>query len=145
MSFTLDINKFIEKAGAQADLVPRRIVSGILRKVVLKSPVGNTANWKDQSHLPKGYVGGRFRANWQVGVDTMPSGKVSGTDKSGSKTIAAGIAAIPEQAAGHVYYVQNNLPYAQALEDGHSTQSPPGNMVAGTVAEFESIIREATR
>jgi hypothetical protein len=129
MSFTLDINKFIEKAGAQADLVPRRIVSGILRKVVLKSPVDT----------------GRFRGNWQVGVDTRPSGEVSGTDKSGSKTIAEGIASIPEQAAGHVYYVQNNLPYAQALEDGHSTQSPPGNMVAGTVAEFESIIREATR
>jgi len=144
MSFSLDINKFIEKTGAKADMSTRRIINRILGKVVMKSPVGNTQNWKNQAHLPKGYVGGHFRKNWQVGVDSKPSGTVDGIDQGGSKTIADGTAKIPANAIGHVYYIQNNLPYAQALEDGHSTQSPPGNMVAGTVAEFESIIREAT-
>jgi hypothetical protein len=129
MSFTLDINKFIEKTQANSNLVVRRTVIGILSKVVMKSPVDT----------------GRFRANWQVGLNSAKSGSSESVDKSGSATIASGSKAIPAEAAGNAFYITNNLPYAQALEDGHSIQSPPGNMVAGTVAEFESIIREATR
>jgi hypothetical protein len=43
------------------------------------------------------------------------------------------------QMAGHVHYIANNLPYAQALEDGHSTQSPPNAMVGLTVLKFQAI------
>lgn len=88
---------------------------------------------------------GRFRGNWQVGVGVMPSGELDTVDASGSSTIALGVSHVPQQAAGAVYFIANNLPYAQALEDGHSTQAPPGAIVAGTVAEYEAIIREAVQ
>lgn len=143
MTFALDINKFIEKSKGNADVVTKRIVGKVLERVVNKSPVGNTKNWKDQLHLPKGYVGGHFRKNWQVGVDSAPKGEVSGVDAGGSATIEIGKSKIPAQASGHMYYLANNLPYAQALEDGHNTQSAPGNMVAGTIVEYQSFIREA--
>jgi hypothetical protein len=127
MSFSLDIARFVENAQGGAHIATRRIIHGILRRVVMKSPVKT----------------GRFRGNWQVGVGVMPSGELDTVDASGSSTIALGVSHVPQQAAGAVYFIANNLPYAQALEDGHSTQAPPGAMVAGTVAEYQAIIREA--
>ena len=44
--------------------------------------------------------------------------------------------------AGKVHYIQNSLPYMQALEDGHSTQAPAG-MVAITQTEFQDYIQKA--
>lgn len=142
MTFALDINKFIEKTQGNAHESTKRIVGKVLERVVNKSPVGNTKNWKDQEHLPKGYVGGHFRKNWQVGIDSAPSGEVDGVDPDGGPTIELGKSKIPEQAGGHTYYLVNNLDYAQALEDGHSTQAKPGVIVAGTIVEYQSYIRE---
>lgn len=43
--FTIDIRKFIEKTKARADEVVRRIAVELLRRIVLKSPVGNPELW----------------------------------------------------------------------------------------------------
>lgn len=91
-------------------------------------------------HAPEGYVGGRFRGNWQVGVNSDVTTEIDRIDKNGSSTVSVEAAKIPTQAAGKVYYIANNLPYAQALETGHSTQAPQG-VVGVTVLEFESIVR----
>lgn len=123
-SFALEIQQFCRQTDTRINLVIRRVVLGILREVVRKSPVDT----------------GRFRANWQLGVNSRPAGEVNSISNN---AVERGLAAMPAQAAGNIYYVVNNLDYAQALEDGHSRQSPPGNMVAGTVAEFRRIVREA--
>jgi hypothetical protein len=107
------------------------------------SPVGNPELWKFPA--PKGYVGGRFRANWQYGFNVTPSGTSENKDKEGEETIAklsAGIAQVT--GAAGIHYIVNNLPYAQALEYGHSTQAAAG-MVGITQVKFRGIVEAAAR
>lgn len=108
-----------------------------------------TLNKKFPGLQPKGYVGGRFRANWQLGVGEMPKGELfqkspPATDfPSGDQTIARNLRKIPAAAGGRIYYLVNNLPYGQPLEDGHSTQCPPGGMVKLTMMEFSQFVNAA--
>jgi hypothetical protein len=86
---------------------------------------------------PAGYTGGRFRANWQVGLDAAPQGETGQVDKSGGKTLAAGTLVIERFRVGmQAVYFTNNVPYAYPLEFGHSTQAP-GGMVRITAADFQ--------
>ena len=164
MGFALDISKFAEKCAKNSDQVVRKTVIDIASSLVDKSPVGDPKTWvslmpytslmtkADKARQrpktmtrrkpPPGYAGGRFRANWQLGVDVHPEGEIDALDKSGAKTKAKARAQIPKQAAGHVYTITNNLPYAQALEDGHSRQAPHG-MVGLTKIEFQGIIKKS--
>ncbi len=86
---------------------------------------------------PGGYTGGRFRGNWQVGLDAAPQGETGRVDKSGGKTLAAGNLVIERFRVGmQAVYFTNNVPYAYPLEFGHSTQAP-GGMVRITAADFQ--------
>lgn len=86
---------------------------------------------------PAGYTGGRFRGNWQVGLDAAPQGETGRTDKSGGKTLAAGMLVIERFRVGmQAVYFTNNIPYAYPLEFGHSSQAP-GGMVRITAADFQ--------
>lgn len=60
---------------------------------------------------------GRLRNNWQI----TPNAKI-----------------------GQKLFITNNLPYAKRIEDGYSKQAPAG-MVKVTIAEFDSIVRQANR
>lgn len=90
----------------------------------------------------KGYVGGRFRANWQFQIATPAAGEVDAVDSSGNKTLGVIQAGIQTLKLGDTAYLVNNLPYAIPLEYGHSSQAPAG-MVGTTVAEFQQIVLEA--
>ena len=138
--FAVDIRAFAEKAKANADAVVREVVLDIGTSLVMKSPVGNPSLWK--SRPPKGYVGGRFRANWQIGINVAISGVLPNIDPTGQVSIARIGAAVPQNAAGEIYVITNNLPYAQRLEYGHSTQAPNG-MVALTMIEWSVIVDNA--
>jgi len=139
-NFTLDITRFVEHTGASFDVVVKKVVLELARSVIRKSPVDT----------------GRFKGNWQLGVGSAPSSEVDVNDTTAlgipapnsnrGKAINNMLGVIPRQgAAGLVYYIVNNLPYAQALEDGHSIQSPPGNMVHDTVSDFQRFIDDAIR
>lgn len=93
---------------------------------------------------PEGYVGGRFRANWHLSLDTVESVTFDEVDPEGTQTVAALVAAMSDFTPGQVAYIINNLPYAIPLEFGHSTQAP-GGMVRVTVARFQQIVEEAIR
>lgn len=144
--FSLQIQKFIEKAGARADAVVGEVVTNLAATVDYRSPVGDASYWK--SPPPKGYVGGRFRANWNMSIGAPDLSTTERTDRSPKSPDRGGartgeiIAVIPEQAAGNVYYLANGLPYAQRLEDGWSRQAPNG-IVSRTVVEFQSIVDDA--
>lgn len=140
MSFALDLKKFAEKAKDRANIVVGEVVGGVVEVVDARSPVGDAKYW--QSPPPKGYVGGRFRGNWQLGVGALPSGTLDRTDPSGKGTVTVNLGKIPEDAAGRVYYLANNLPYAQRLEHGWSRQAPEG-IVARTVVEFQAVVDSA--
>lgn len=92
----------------------------------------------------KGYVGGRFKGNWQVSINQVPVGETGRIDPSGTQTLAAGRAVAHTAIAGHTIYLQNNVPYAIALEYGWSKQAPAG-MVRVTVAQFQHIVDQSAR
>lgn len=144
MDFSLQVSEFVKKAKDNADESVRRIIIALAANIDKRSPVGDGALWEKPP--PKGYVGGRFRGNWQYGFYPgvgIPMTCLDNIDPSGESTQAAIAAAIPDKPLGVHHVLINNLPYAQALERGHSTQSPPGAMVGLTVVEFQQVVDEA--
>lgn len=141
MTFSLDLKAFADKANAKANAAVRQIVLGVDEAVVERSPVGNPLLWKHPDNAPPGYVGGRFRANWQYGESSPPVGELW-TPIVGPFPEKNPIEVSPD-AGGKMHYLVNNLPYARALEDGHSTQAPPAGIVELTVIEFQHIVTAA--
>lgn len=136
-SFALDLQKYADKTKQSVGDAVREVVMTVATLVDERSPVGDRTLWtqgfidaanklgwiKDSG---KGYIGGHFRANNQYRFGGAPNGEVEGVDPSGSATLAvirAGVYAAP--VAG-MHYIANNVPYARALENGHSTQAPQG-------------------
>ncbi|MCU2425837.1 hypothetical protein N8Q68_15585 [Enterobacter hormaechei subsp. hoffmannii] len=93
---------------------------------------------------PEGYVGGRFKNNWYVGLDSQPTATNDTPDASGQGSNSRGLAVLEVFRVGQMnsIYFTNNLPYAQALENGHSNQAP-GGMVGLTALDAAQYFREA--
>ena len=140
-SFTLDLQRFAEKCAERADDAVGNIVVRIAAELDKRSPVGDATYWKNPP--PAGYIGGHFRANWQLGIGSMPQGEVRGVDPSGARTLGRIIAAVPEQAAGKVYWLANNVPYALRLEYESWSRQAPSGVVGLTVTMFQDIVNEA--
>lgn len=140
MSFSDDMAKFAKKCTTNSDLVVRKIVLDIGKSLVEKTPVGDASYWK--SKPPAGYVGGHARANWSHSMGAVSTQEFSTIDKTGGVSIERISNSLPMNAAGHVHFIQNSVPYIQALEDGHSRQAPNG-MVALTAAEFKDHVNKA--
>lgn len=140
MTFALDLQRFAEKTKDKADAAVGNIVVRVAAELDRRSPVGDAKYWA--SPPPKGYVGGRFRANWQLGIGTRPAGVRNAVDPNGSIALPAIIAEVPQQAAGRVYFLSNNVPYARAIEEGHSRQAPQG-LVGLTAIQFQKFVNEA--
>ena len=140
MSFSLQIKDFVKTVKVREEVVVRKLAFGLLEGVVKMSPVGNPELWK---RPVKGYVGGRFRANWQVGINAPVVGTLETKDKSGSATLAKGRQVLSGvKAGGGIIYITNNLPQAVPLEFGHSKQAPVG-MVRVTVARYQAMLDKA--
>ena len=83
---------------------------------------------------------GRFRANWALTIGAPDTSTTTALDPSGTATVSRNLATLagyPEQSFPAIY-LQNNLPYAERLETGHSTQAP-GGMVGITYAELAAL------
>ena len=92
----------------------------------------------------KGYVGGRFRGNWQVSFEVGATGMLDLVDPTGSaaKAIGKGVLEHYQIGVGKIW-IMNNLPYGPRLEyEGWSNQAPAG-MVQITVTEFQMFINKA--
>lgn len=125
-SFTLDIQRFVDKAKGNLDLVVRKVSLDLFKRVIMKSPVDT----------------GRFKGNWQVAIGSIPAGVLEVNDKDGTATISRVTAEAMNLRAGETIYLVNNLDYARALEYGHSKQAPAG-MVRLSVAEYGAVVRNA--
>jgi hypothetical protein len=138
-TFTLDISRFADKAKKQADDLVGLVTVKVAQRLDERSPVGDATYWKHRP--PKGYVGGFFRGSWMLGVGSIPSG-VGAVDPAGEATLGRIIAAIPEKAAGKVFYIGNVAPYGERIENGWSRQAPSG-LVGLTAMEFQQIVGES--
>lgn len=140
--FTADISRFVAKANGNVDLIVRKVIFEIGTRIVMRSPVGDAEHWKHPP--PKGYAGGRFRANWQYGYGAPPTSALDTIDPSGATSIAAITAGAAANPSIGVHYLVNNLPYAKRLEEGWSRQAPKG-MVELTAIEFSDFVRGAVK
>ena len=96
----------------------------MLGEIVYKSPVGNPKLWKNPP--PPGYTGGRFRGSHIVSIGAPVYTQTTKIDKNGAETVAAGERMLSGLEPFTVIFIQTNLPYAEKIEDGHSTQAPGG-------------------
>jgi hypothetical protein len=87
----------------------RVIAMAMLNEIVLRSPVDT----------------GRFRGNNIVSVGAPVYTASPDVDPTGAATIQKGLNAMSGLEPYTQVFIQNNLPYAQALENGHSKQAPP--------------------
>lgn len=143
-TFKLQIDKQIGKARDRMDLFCRKTVLAMGNSLVLHTPVGNPDLWKTPP--PPGYVGGRARGSWQIGINSMTVDRVGTIDAAGAMSLARITAGVAGGKRGDVFYITNSLPYARELEYGHSTQAPhPPGIVGATLNEFDGIVGQALR
>lgn len=143
MSFEIDLRAFIEKAKGNSELVVRKVGTDMLARVINRSPVGNPDLW--ESPPPPGYVGGRFRGNWQVTFGAQATGETGRVDPNGASTLQAGQAVLAAyQGSVNSIWLTNTVPYAYRLEMGWSNQAPQG-MARITAAEFQQFVNRAAQ
>jgi hypothetical protein len=104
----------------KASIVVKKLLFAGLNGLVNKTPVDT----------------GRARGNWQVTIGSPAEGE----NKSGDP-IARGGEVIEkiERIGSGLFYISNNVPYIEALENGHSDQAPLG-MLAVTLQELNAIL-----
>ena len=103
----------------QSMAVARKASLDLLTRIVDKTPVKT----------------GRARGNWQVDINTTNSNETSGP---GRDSIGQGASKIKQFKDYGVLYIFNNVPYILELEKGKSPQSPPRNMIRGSILEVEA-------
>ena len=140
-TFALSLKAFADKAKAAPAQVVRKVSIDLLTATVMRTPVGNPDLWK--SKPPKGYVGGRLRANWNVSLVTPDTSTTDAIDKDGGATIDRGRVAIGEADGVKDIFIMNSLPYAIPIEYGHSGVQAPAGMVRVSVAEFQAFVDQA--
>ena len=96
-------------------------------RIVLRSPVDT----------------GKFRANWNVGLERNDTNTLAPPDPSGQSAITEALATLARITSNNTrVFFTNALPYANRLEHGWSQQAPAG-MVGVTLAEFPELARKA--
>ena len=121
--FSIDLTRWgtsLEKE--QAPNFIRKIALELLKKVTMKSPVDT----------------GRFRANWMVGIGGADE---TTTENTVNDAMMRGSIVLTAYRALKQIHISNNLPYAAALEHGHSLQAPLG-VAEVSVAEIEAHFNE---
>ena len=117
--FSIDLTKWgtsLEKE--QAPKFIRKIALDLLKKLTMKSPVDT----------------GRFRANWMVGIGAADE---TTTESTVDDAVMRGAIVLTGYKTLKQIHISNNLPYAAALEHGHSQQAPLG-VAEISVAEIEA-------
>lgn len=119
LRFKADLSNFAKVNVPNATLkVQRAVALQVLNGFILRSPVDT----------------GRFRASWTAQAGSPnPVYAVEGLDTYPSPNANVLLASSGLSRPFMALYVNNNLPYALRLEEGHSGQAPAG-IVAPTVA-----------
>lgn len=140
--FAVAIRDFGKRASQNVSAVVRWTALHMHRRVILRSPVGNPSLWKhviEGGKAPPGYVGGRFRGNWQVSIGAPKSEMLNRTDAARA-TGEAALELATWRGEGTAF-ITNNLPYSERLERGWSSQAPRGIMRT-TIREFKHIVKQ---
>ena len=142
MSFTADISRITAKTTKTAEQMARGIIIHVFQNVIKDTPVDT----------------GRLRGNWQTTANAPATGTTSAVQKGRDGVATADVMATVTGPG--IYYLTNNLPYAETAEygrwgtgagatvkttrDGYSVQAPRG-MVRQNVKRLERVLRRASR
>ena len=121
-SFELDVSAITKKFKNRIDVVLKKVTFDLGVSIIILSPVDE----------------GRFRDNWQIGINNDPDSvleKIRGRDA----TIKALESEIKKVKGGDEIFFVNNLSYAEKLEEGWSPQAEAG-VVGGTIAGYENTL-----
>ncbi len=136
--FGPDLVDFVRKTLERADVLKRAVAIKLFSSIIRDSPVGDPDLWK--SKPPAGYVGGRFRANWNSTVGTPDTSTSESTAQQAA--IPAMIQVVEASDRKEINWLANSLPYAARLEyEGWSRQAPAG-MVRRNVARIKRLISQ---
>ena len=132
-SFVVDLSRITKEYADRLDTIVRKVAFDLFGRVIMRSPVDT----------------GRFRQNWQLGINQQPTGVLAGTDQGSVNQSGIGNSEAKERVGadlasakgGDIIYLINNLSYAERLEEGYSPQAT-GGVVAVSVAEFEGIVNK---
>lgn len=125
MSFSTDMTKIAARLQSNIEEAARGTIIELFRAVIQDTPVDT----------------GRLAGNWQTTVSTPAAGEVN-RDKGAAEAEATLTVKKPG-----VYWLTNNLPYAQRIEfDGHSSVKAPQGMVRINLRRITAILnREAAK
>ena len=138
----MNIDQLIAQTQKNLDDKTRRIMIEVGARLVMRSPVGDASYWNPPT-APKGYAGGRFKANWQHGFGDYPSAYFKMEDKTGHASESRMNSGVNRTPAAGIHYFVNNVPYARRIEDGWSRRQAPKGVVKLTSLEWHSIVEMA--
>lgn len=121
--FSADLGKFLDHFNGNMDATVRHAVVLVSQGVIMNTPV----------------LTGRLRGNWQFGK-AFPQGEIPGVDVGGAAALTRIAGQVTSLKAGGECWVVNNLPYAGAIEYGHSKVKAPQGMVRITLANLPAAI-----
>ena len=129
MTFALDLSKAIEKVQDKSGVAVKKITLELFKRVIEKSPVDT----------------GRFRANWNVSLNSPDTTTSESTDDSARGNPS--VERMTKEVLSYSFkdqsvYLCNSLPYAVRLEDGWSHTQAPNGMVRLSVIEIANNIND---
>ena len=117
--FAVDLDRYSKILGITRVRMYRKLTVDLWNNIVMRTPVDT----------------GRARASWNVAVGS-PDPSVPPELEEGETYADPTLPGLANSLdADQMIYITSNLDYIQALEDGHSKQSPPNNMVKMAVVE----------
>lgn len=126
MGLASDLERIARKRSEDLEKVARASLARVTNQIIQKTPVDR----------------GILKNSWQSALGSKPSSKFENDpDPSGSFAIQWSMQVSYSLNAGDTMYFVNNLPYASAIEYGHSMQAPAG-MLRATLTQWQSIVRE---
>ena len=122
--FSIDLSKFVGKTTKNAELIIKKAFFELSSDIIRDTPV-------DQ---------GRLRNNWFAGVNQYNTNTTEKADKSGSESKQS-LSGYNTFKLGNSLTLSNNLPYAMAIEYGHSKKAPAG-MVRINITKWSKFIEK---
>jgi|TARA_R110000868_G_scaffold309284_1_gene570640 hypothetical protein len=128
MSFQQDLNKYQLKLQGLTNQQLRGTLYSFSSAVIKGTPVDT----------------GRLRGNWQASITTPITSKVDRLDQTGNTSTSDVKNVLKSFKTGMVFYLTNNLPYANKMEYGGSAQAPQG-MVRINIQRLKSSLESRNK
>tara|TARA_A100000171_G_C2140369_1_gene154930 strand:- start:2237 stop:2689 length:453 start_codon:yes stop_codon:yes gene_type:complete len=133
----------IDKSIKASEKAVRATAINIFGDIIRKTPVGNPALWK--STPPPGYSGGQLRGNWQTTLNAPARSaidrKQKSTDGGASNDV---VSKTRNYSIDSSIFLSNNLPYAERVNNGWSSQAPAKFVEASTL-RFNDVLEKIAR